>query len=577
MLARLLGPHQFGIYAVAYVAFRVLVNFNDLGVGLAIVRWTGEPNQIAPTVSTIAVSTSVLLYLGCYFGAPAYCATMGAPGATSVVRVLSIVVVVDGIVATPIGLLTRHFRQDLRMIADQVNVWLGTAVTVVLALLGYGAMSLAIGRLIGCLAALILLISFSPEPLRFGFDPIKARALLRFGPPLAGSAVVAFAVANVDQIIVGRVLGVTALGFFVLASNLSSWPVSMFSLPVRGVAPAAFARLQDDPPAMRSGFLSAAGLLAAVTLPVCLTITGSASPLIAFVYGGRWIPAAQALVWLAGLAAAQIFFELTYDYFVVLAMSRVVLTLQVVWLIVLIPMLIVGARLHGIAGLSMAEFAVAAGLVLPWYLLELRKVGIRTNVLAARLWLPLTGGGLAGVAAFLAARTAPNDVVALACSCTAGLLIIGFLMYRMRAVLAMLRRPGAKQPAPGVVMLAQQVVGPIPEGVAAGDLTGTWARDGARQPAAANDVADVLTVHPEADLLPPFRIDYTGPIELGPDWHMSMAAYRGGPEASLPLYRQTVASQRWDPAHARADLGATPGRLGADGYELAWDEESVGE
>ena len=68
MLARLLGPHSFGTYAVASVALNILANFNDLGVGLAIACWPGEPREIAPTVTTISVVTSVALYAGCYFG-----------------------------------------------------------------------------------------------------------------------------------------------------------------------------------------------------------------------------------------------------------------------------------------------------------------------------------------------------------------------------------------------------------------------------------------------------------------------------------------------------------------------------
>ena len=50
--------------------------------------------------------------------------------------------------------------------------------------------------------------------------------------------------------------------------------------------------------------------------------------------------------------------------------------MQLIWLIVLLPALVVGAKLAGIAGVGMAEVAVAALLVLPWYLYELSRVGI---------------------------------------------------------------------------------------------------------------------------------------------------------------------------------------------------------
>ena len=346
-LARLLGPHEFGTFAVASVALTIMTNVNDLGVSLAIVRWPGEPREITPTVTTISVLTSSALYVACYAGAPGYSAAMGAPAATGVVRVLSLVILIDGFATAPIGLLQRNFRQDQRTVADQVNVWLGMLLTLVLALGGLGAMSLAIGRLAGCLAAVGLLVRFSPEPLRFGFNRRQARALLRFGLPLAGTGVIAFAIANVDQLVVGHLLGVTALGFFVLAANLSSWPSAAFSEPISQVAPAALARLQHDLPAMRASFETMLALVSAVTVPVCLVESGSAAPLIRIVYGVHWLPAHQPLIWLALLAALQIFFQLTLDYFVVLGRSRMLFTLQTVWLVALMPSLIVGARMRG--------------------------------------------------------------------------------------------------------------------------------------------------------------------------------------------------------------------------------------
>ena len=169
-LARILGPRQFGEFAVALVALLALLSFNELGVSLAIVRWEGEPSEIAPTVTTISVASSVIIYIGCFFGAPSFAAAMGAPAAANVIRVLAINVIFDGLVSTPVALMQRYFRQDKKMIADQANNWIGTGTSIGLALLHFGAMSLAIGRLTGAAVAAVLFIVFSPEPLRFGFD-----------------------------------------------------------------------------------------------------------------------------------------------------------------------------------------------------------------------------------------------------------------------------------------------------------------------------------------------------------------------------------------------------------------------
>ena len=532
VLARLLGPHSFGTYAVASVALSIMLTFNDLGVSLAIVRWPGNPREIAPTVTTISVITSVLLYAGCYVGAPGYAAAMGAPSATDVVRTLSIVILIDGFATTPIGLLQRNFRQDQRTVADQANIWLGTSVTLGLALAGFGAMSLALGRLVGCLASVILLVHFSPEPLRFGFNRREARALLRFGVPLAGSGAIGFAIANVDQLVVGRTLGVTALGYFVLATNLSNWPAAAFAQPIGAVAPTALARLQHDPPAMRSGFETMVAVVSTVTLPVCLVESGAAAPLIAVVYGTRWLPAGHVLTWLALLAGLQIFFTLTFDYFVVLAMSRVVFTLQAVWLLFLAPGLILGARVHGIVGASLAELAVAAAIPLPWYLFELHKAGSNVRTLAARFGFPLAGAGVAGLAAAGISAVVPSALTALCCSALAGLLVTGLLLFRMRHVLASLRQRFAR--------------------------SGAGSQDSGRQPDHAGPIR-AATIGPAAEAAPcseAAALSEVSALSLSavaaPPLEQGVRETSPQPETSgsagLPVYRATAEFLRRDPA-----------------------------
>jgi O-antigen/teichoic acid export membrane protein len=462
MLARLLGPHAFGTYAVAYVALLAILQFNELGVSLAIVRWPGDPAEIVPTVATISLLCSVVIYVGCFFAAPAYASAMGAPAATSVVRVLAIAVLVDGFTNTPAALLQRGFRQGQRTLSDQVNIWLSTGVTVALAWSGYGAMSLAIGRLVGGAAGAILLLKFAPESLHFGFNRAKARPLLRFGLPLAGVNLLAFAVANANQVIVGHVLGPVRLGYYVLALNLAGWPIGIFSQPVRTVGLAVFARLQHDSAAMRTTFMSVAGLLCAVALPVCLLISGAAAPLVGFAYGTRWLPASQPLVWLALLSAVQVVFLLAYDFFAAAARSRFLLKTQLVWVAALVPALVVGTRVDGIYGASVAEAAVAASCVLPWYLVELSKAGIQLRALSKHLWLPVAGASGAGLLAWGAARVAPNDFTALAVSGTATAAISGLILYRMRAVVALLRSVSAEPDAvPDAVPAADPAADPV--------------------------------------------------------------------------------------------------------------------
>jgi O-antigen/teichoic acid export membrane protein len=436
-LARIVGPEEFGTFAIGLLALTAMLSFSELGVSLAIVRWPDSPREIAPTVATISTISGTCLCLVSLAAAPWFCDAMGAPDATNVVRLLSVAVLISGLVATPAAILQREFRAGRRMLIDQVGSWTGALVSIGTAIAGMGAMSLAIGRLAGVsLSAVMFLAS---APISFGFDPAVARRLLSFGLPLAGSSIVVFAVTYVDQFLVASLLGPVALGFYFLAFNLSSWPVTVFSQPVRQVSPATFARLQGDAPAMRRSFVLSASLLAAVTVPVCLVLSGAAGPLIDLVYGAEWSPAAAALLWLGVAAGLRILCELVYDYFVVLGSTRVVFAVQVVWLVALVPAVYVGAELAGIAGASAGHVIVAACLVIPIYLAELRRVGIATRQLGRAVAAPAAYGAAVGVVAFAASRLTLVDPLALAAAGLAVAAALALQAHGIRAAVAQLR------------------------------------------------------------------------------------------------------------------------------------------
>jgi PST family polysaccharide transporter len=436
-LARILGPEEFGTFAVAQLSLFAVLSFYELGVSLAIVRWPEKPDRITPTVATISTISSAGVFVLAVLIAPWFSAAMGAPQATNVVRLLAVNVVIAGVVAAPAALMQREFQAGRRMLIDQVNSWLGAVVSISTAVAGMGAMSLAVGRITGALVGGALFLHYAP--FKFGFDRDIARRLLSFGLPLAGSSIVVFGVTYVDQVLVGTVLGPVALGFYVLAFNLSSWPVNVFSQPVRQVSPAAFARLQGDPPALRSAFLSSARLLTAATLPICLVLTGAAVPIVNVVYGAEWSPAAAALWGLGLFAALRIFFELVYDYFVVVGDTRVIFTVQTVWLAALVPALYAGARAAGIEGAAAAQVMVALLVVLPLYLSRLHRNGIAWRPLAAGVVLPLAFGSGVVVVALAAHRLIPFDVVAIGVAGIGVLAALAFEAWSMRSTVQRLR------------------------------------------------------------------------------------------------------------------------------------------
>ena len=395
ILARgLLGPRDWGVYAIGLVALAVLLSANELGVSLAIIRWDRDPKQFAPTVLTLSFASSAVLYLVLFAAAPQFAHLLGAADATAMLRVLGIAVLIDGLACVPAGVLTRNFAQRKRMFIDLTNFLVNSSLTIGLAAAGLGAMSFAWGSLAGNVVALVGCSIAAPGYLRPGWDPATARKLLAFGVPLAGASLLVLAMLNVDSIVVGATLGPIQLGLYQIAFNVSSWPVRSVSEIARRVSFAGFSRVAHSRKALSDSFGRGLALLMAAAVPACVLLAVMPKPVIYTIYGERWTAASGALRFLALLGLLRVAFELAYDCLVASGRRKPLIIVQGWWLVALIPVLILAARSRGIAGVGLGHILVAGPLVAPLFMWALSRSGISPLVIVRACLRPFLGGAL---------------------------------------------------------------------------------------------------------------------------------------------------------------------------------------
>jgi PST family polysaccharide transporter len=401
VVARLLAPEAFGVFAVALVVHAIVVNVSELGVSAALVRDSDEQvERGGPTVATIALVSGAVLGLAMALSAPALATALGSPDAAGAVAVLALTLPLAGASAVPAAILRRRFRMDRILVANLANIAVTGVVVIALAVAGWGPMALAWSWVAGQLLTTVVLLTYRPARYRPGWDPVEARRLLRFGLPLAGANIIVFAVLNVDYVVVGRMLGATALGLYVLAFNIAGWPVTVFGSVIRSVSLPGFARIRLDGRDVAEGFVGALGTVGRIAIPTCFVLAAVAGPLVVTVYGDNWSGASAALVGLAFMGAARLVLELSADYLVSLGRTRAVLVLQVPWLIGLLVALVIGVGRAGIAGAGIAQAAVAIGLMLPAYAAVLARTGVRPAALVRVLAPPVTWAVVAGAVAW---------------------------------------------------------------------------------------------------------------------------------------------------------------------------------
>jgi PST family polysaccharide transporter len=402
VLARLLTPADFGAYAVALAVMSFAMVVNDVGIHAACVQWRGKLEEMAPTAALMALLTSLVLYGVLWLTAPAIATLSGAPEATPLVRLLTLVIVVDGITAVRASALLRRFEQDRLTKANVVGMLANVVVALPLAAAGFGAYSMASGQLAASVVTGALVFMYADLPIRLGFDREIYKRLVTFGLPLAVSLGIEAALLNADFVIVGNVLGVVALGYYLLAFNISSWVPSIVGTAVRYVSVPSFSRLAErDAETLALGVRRSVPALVAVILPAAIVMATLAPQLVDFLYGDKWGSSAAALRYLAVLMVVRMLTSLAFDILTGLGATRYTVWLNAGWAVALVPALWIGAHMDGIRGAAIAHGIVAVFVALPLAVLALRAAGVSLVPTLPALVRPTIGAAIAAAVILL--------------------------------------------------------------------------------------------------------------------------------------------------------------------------------
>jgi lipopolysaccharide exporter len=444
--ARLISPHEFGVFVVAFTIYLIVINVSEIGVSSALVREVDNADRIAPTVSTIAMVTSAALATAVFVSAPVLAGALGASAATNAVRVLALPVLLAGPTAVPAALLVRDFRQGTKLLADMGNFIVATGTLLALALNGQGVMALAWSRVAGQLVTAVLLLVVAPRRYRPGFNRKEARRLLRFGAPLAGANLAGLGLANVDFMAIGRLAGPLQLGYYNLAFTVSGWPSSVFTSILYSVTLPALARVKGGVSEIGRHVAGALAALCAAAFPVTVACMMLAEPLVHIVYGARWAPAAPVLTVLAIFGSARVIISLFSDVLVAVGRTRVLLNLQLLWLAALVPAMIVAVYVGKGVGAAIAQVVVAFVVVLPAYVFVLvRSVGLSLRVLVRPAVYPLIAVVVSGGLAYLVDASLGSPWLKLggagACLLVIYVLLLGRWLLRLKGEFLALYRP----------------------------------------------------------------------------------------------------------------------------------------
>lgn len=292
ILARSLSPHDFGLFKVMVVVAIFATLVNEAGIPDALIQRKDLTRAHQTTGWWMSIGLALFTSAVLYLEAPRLADLMKMPELRAGVRLLCIPFLLEGAAVTANAKLRRELRFGALASADV----LGEAAFLVVALLllwkGLPQWSLAGGLAVRFGAhAVYVLIAGGRVPIGLPRAD-AARDLGHFAGRVLGGRMVDAASSNIDFLLIGRLLGSSALGFYSMAWDLLRFvPDRVFRIAGRVTLPT-FCHLQDQPSLLARAYLNFCGYLSRIILPIVLCAVIAAPELLTTIYGPKWAPAA---------------------------------------------------------------------------------------------------------------------------------------------------------------------------------------------------------------------------------------------------------------------------------------------
>ena len=403
IVARLIPPSEYGIFAMALPGVMLAVALSNLGLPQAVVQKKEITHREVSALLWLNVTLAVTVIGVLVVFAGPIAAWYGAPEVAPVLRVVSFAVLFSALLGQYVAILRRTLRVRSVEYVSLGAELAGLVIVVTAALMGLSYWALVMQQIAIpalSLLGLIYVTRWGPS-LPSAKDMRAARGSVAFGGSIAGFSIANRMTEYAGTVVAGASFAAAGAGIFYRAQNLALMAQRKVMVPLSGAFVPTLSRLQDAPEDMRAMAIRLYSRSALIMAPIAVGLAVAAEPLTLILLGPDWAELAPLLFWFslfvlraAGNMAAQ-------QILVASGKGAVLLGFGLFRMVLVTLAMVVAARWGMVAMAATAmlvellvTFPVLAALAvrhtaLSWSALwaaSLREMGLAVGIAAALIW-----------------------------------------------------------------------------------------------------------------------------------------------------------------------------------------------
>jgi O-antigen/teichoic acid export membrane protein len=291
VLARLLAPADFGLMAMLMVVIGLAQIFTDMGIRNAIIQRRETTRDELSSLYWLNIFSGVAVFLLLMASSPLIVRLYNEPLLGGLVFWMALTFIISSVSNQYYILLQKDLKFKRLAGFEIVSMAIGATVAICSAFWGQGVFSFIWGHLATASSKTVMALfcwrSWAP---RLHFSRRDLDGYISFGMYQMGQRGVDYLSWNLDKLLIGRLLGSEALGYYSVAYQLMVYPMRLINPVVTQVAFPVFSSIQEDDERLRNGYLAMTRVMAFVNIPVYLGLFAVAGPVIGLCLGEGWRP-----------------------------------------------------------------------------------------------------------------------------------------------------------------------------------------------------------------------------------------------------------------------------------------------
>ncbi|MCO5235647.1 MAG: MOP flippase family protein [Chitinophagaceae bacterium] len=297
VLARFLGKKDFGLIAIALFIINFSQLFIDIGISNAIIHKQDVSQKQLSSLYWSNVILGILLFGILFTISPLIAVFYKEPMLTNVIRSVGITFLIQPFGMQFATLLRKELHFKELAIRNIISRTIGLVTGISLGYFGFGVYALVYSTIVMSAIDMLLLTILgrrihSPS---FHLKISEIRPFLSFGMYQMGEKAINYINSDLDTLIIGKFLGVDALGIYSMAKNFVLKPFQVINPILTRVAFPVMAKVQDNIQKLKNIYLKMQNVLAFVNFPVFIFMFFYAEAVVLLIFGSKWLDAALPL------------------------------------------------------------------------------------------------------------------------------------------------------------------------------------------------------------------------------------------------------------------------------------------